>query len=61
MVDGLTPEYLRHRARYWRNRAARETDTEKQIWFRETAAILEREAEALERQSKSKPNRDQPT
>jgi hypothetical protein len=44
MVDGLTPEYLRHRARYWRNRADQEADPEKQAHFRHTAAILEREA-----------------
>ncbi len=48
MAEGLTPAYLRHRARYWRKRADREADPEKQIRLRETAAILDREANALE-------------
>ena len=46
MADGLTPGYLRRRARYWRARADKETDREKQIRLRQTAEILEREAEA---------------
>ena len=54
MADGLTPGYLRRRARYWRERAAKATDREKQIRLRQTAEILEREAEAraLERREK---------
>jgi hypothetical protein len=46
MADGLTPGYLRRRARYWRERAAKATDRDKQIRLRQTAEILEREAEA---------------
>jgi hypothetical protein len=46
MADGLTPGYLRRRARYWRERAAKATDREKQIRLRQTAEILKREAEA---------------
>jgi hypothetical protein len=49
MAHGLTPTYLRRRAQYWRARADKETDTEKQIRLRQTAEILEREADALER------------
>jgi len=39
MADGLTPGYLRRRARYWRERAAKATDREKQIRLRQTAEI----------------------
>jgi hypothetical protein len=48
MAEGLTPGYLRHRARYWRGRAGRETDGETQIRLCQTAEILDREADALE-------------
>jgi Holliday junction resolvase-like predicted endonuclease len=48
MADGLTPGYLRQRARYWRGRAAKETDPEKQTRLRQTAEILDREADAIE-------------
>jgi len=51
VADGLTPGYLRHRARYWRERAAKETDPDKQKRLRDTAAILDREANALEEQA----------
>ena len=58
MADGLTPGYLRRRARYWRARADKETDREKQIRLRQTAEILEREAEAraLERPALGNPD-----
>ena len=40
--------HLRGRARYWRERASRETDPRRQTEFRERAAALEHEADALE-------------
>jgi len=48
MADGLTPEYLRQRARYWRQRADRETNHETQTRLRQIAAILDREADQID-------------
>jgi len=48
MADGLKPRYLRQRARYWRERADRESNSETQIRLRRTAEILDREADQLE-------------
>jgi hypothetical protein len=60
MVDGLTPAYLRHRARYWRSRAERETDSEKQSRFKQTAVILEKEAAERARRQQGSALGDQP-
>jgi hypothetical protein len=54
MPEGLTPQYLRHRARYWHSRAERENDPEKQARLRQTAGVLEREADERERQQRER-------
>jgi hypothetical protein len=60
MVDALTPAYLRHRARYWRSRAERETDSEKQARFKQTAVILEKEAAERSGREHGSSHGDQP-
>ena len=50
MPNGLTVSYFRERARYWRQRARREIDPEKQTEFRERAAILDHEANLLRKE-----------
>ncbi len=47
MADGVSVKQLRERARYWRLRAKGESDLQKQAEYRETAALLDREADAL--------------
>jgi hypothetical protein len=48
MADGLKPGYLRQRARYWRERADRETSPGTQVRLRQTADILDRQADQVE-------------
>ncbi len=47
MADGVSVKQLRERARYRRLRAKGESDLQKQAEYRETAALLDREADAL--------------
>ncbi len=47
VADGVSVTQLRQRARYWRLRAKGETDPQKRAKYHETAAILDREADAI--------------
>jgi len=60
-MDGLFAALLRKRAKRWRKRAEKEDNPKMAAQYRETAAILEREAAALRAEMVRKPTRRTPS